>query len=411
MASNANRIDGTGIVIETLADIVSGIINGTIINDVTVKGLKEIYGTDINTDPNTPDGNLVNIPALAKSDILQLCVGIYDSFDPDQAIGVALDQISAICGATRNAGTYTQVYVLVTVTKALTIDGLSDPTKQPFTLQDDNGNKYYLVTSYTFSGAGSASLLFQSAEMGAVQVSANSVTTPVTVIGGVSTVNNPLGASQQGVDEETDAQFRIRRQKSTALPGQGWQPSLLAQLLQIDGIVSAAVFENYTNDNPDDDDIPAHYIWVVVDGGADEDIADAIYAGRNAGAGMKGDEEVVVTQADGSEFTVSFDRVQDEDLYVRFYVYVLGPGSYDEDALKTALAELYVLGINEAADVSSIIALIKTIDPTLVIAGCEVSDNGSDWVDSDILPEYKNYRFVLTADRVTILGGTSGFSG
>ena len=85
MSSNANRVDATGIVIEILADIVNGIINGTIVNDVTVKGLKEIYGTDINTDPNTPDGNMVNIPALAKSDILQLCVGIYDSFDPDQA--------------------------------------------------------------------------------------------------------------------------------------------------------------------------------------------------------------------------------------------------------------------------------------------------------------------------------------
>lgn len=410
MSSNANRVDATGIVVESLADIVNGIINGTIVNDVTVKGLKDIYGTDINVDPNTPDGNMVNIPALAKSDILQFCVGIYDSFDPDQAIGVALDQISAICGAIRNAGTYTQVYVLVTVAQALTIDGLSDPTKQPYTAQDENGNKFYLVTSHSFSGAGSASLLFQSAEIGAVQVSANSITTPVTVIPGVSTLNNPLGASQQGVDEETDAQFRIHRQKSTALPGQGWLPSMLAQLLQIDGIVSAVVFENYTN-SEDGDGIPAHYIWVVVDGGSDADVAAVIYAGRNAGAGMKGTQEVVITQVDSSEFTVKFDRAQDEDLYVRFYVYVLGPGSYDEDALKTQLSQLYKLDINQPADVSSIISLIKTINPTLVIAGCEVSDNGTDWIDSDILPEFKNYRFVLTADRVTILGGTSGFSG
>ena len=410
MSSNANRVDATGIVVESLADIVNGIINGTIVNDVTVKGLKDIYGTDINVDPNTPDGNMVNIPALAKSDILQFCVGIYDSFDPDQAIGVALDQISAICGAIRNAGTYTQVYVLVTVAQALTIDGLSDPTKQPYTAQDENGNKFYLVTSHSFSGAGSASLLFQAADIGAVQVSANSITTPVTVIPGVSTLNNPLGASQQGVDEETDAQFRIRRQKSTALPGQGWLPSMLAQLLQIDGIVSAVVFENYTNAE-DGDGIPAHYIWVVVDGGSDADVAAVIYAGRNAGAGMKGTQEVVITQVDSSEFTVKFDRAQDEDLYVRFYVYVLGPGSYDEDALKTQLSQLYKLDINQPADVSSIISLIKTINPTLVIAGCEVSDNGTDWIDSDILPEFKNYRFVLTADRVTILVGTSGFSG
>ena len=92
-----NLISGSGIQIQTYPDILNGIIYGT----VEVPGLTQIYGADINTASNTPDGNLINIFALSKEDVLQLCVSIYDSFDPDQAVGIALDSIAQLCGIAR----------------------------------------------------------------------------------------------------------------------------------------------------------------------------------------------------------------------------------------------------------------------------------------------------------------------
>ena len=69
--------------------------------------LKSIYGADINTDPSTPDGQVINIRAQAAVDNLDLLAQINAMFDPDQAIGVLLDQRCAINGVKRKGGTFT----------------------------------------------------------------------------------------------------------------------------------------------------------------------------------------------------------------------------------------------------------------------------------------------------------------
>jgi hypothetical protein len=129
-----NQITGAGIEIETYPEIVSGIVNGT----SEVPGLVTIYGNDINVGSNTADGNLVNIFALSKEDILQLCVSIYDSFDPDQAVGVALDSISQLCGIARQGGSYTQTAIVLVTTQAVNLVGLDNTVSTPFTISDAN---------------------------------------------------------------------------------------------------------------------------------------------------------------------------------------------------------------------------------------------------------------------------------
>src|SRR5438309_2016807 len=104
-----NQIDANGITIETYQEILNAIVNGT----PTVPGLKQIYGQDINVDSNTPDGQLINIFTLSKQDILNLIVQDYTSKDPDQAVGIALDALSQLCGITRQGGSYTRVAVTV----------------------------------------------------------------------------------------------------------------------------------------------------------------------------------------------------------------------------------------------------------------------------------------------------------
>ena len=136
-----NLITGSGIQIQSYTDILNGIIYGT----PQVPGLVQIYGADINTASNTPDGNLINIFTLSKEDILQLCVSIYDSFDPDQAVGIALDNISQLCGIARKGGSYTHTNIVLTTTQAVNINGLDNTISTPFTISDANGNEFYLI--------------------------------------------------------------------------------------------------------------------------------------------------------------------------------------------------------------------------------------------------------------------------
>ena len=78
-----NTIDANGINIETYPEIVNDIVNGT---DST-PGWVTIYGPDVNLDSNAPDGQIVNLLALSKEDMLQFGVGLYNSMNPDKAAG------------------------------------------------------------------------------------------------------------------------------------------------------------------------------------------------------------------------------------------------------------------------------------------------------------------------------------
>jgi len=389
----SNQITAAGIQIETFEQIVSNIINGT----SDTPGLIQIYGADINVASNSPDGQAVNIYALSKMDILNLCVAIYNSMDPDQAVGVSLDRIAQISGLTRKPGTYTQVDIDVVTNQSVNLNGLD--TSTPVTIQDSNGNLFYLITSASLS-SGTTSLSFQSAAIGFIQVLANTLTTAVTIVAGVVSVNNPAVPTQVGTNQETDANFRLRRQASTAFPAQSSLKALFSGLNSLVGVTEAVVYENTTN-AVDADGIPAHGIWVVMDGGTNAEIGETIYTYRNLGIPMKGAETYVVTQIDSSTITMQYDNVVNEDLYLEATLVSLTGSAIDRTAIKAALVTNYVLGIYDTADVSTLNQQIRAINPDVVCSGLGVSDDGIAWVNL-LSPSSKQNKFVLSTARITL---------
>ena len=396
---SSNSLGAAGLTIQTLADIISEILDGA----PGYPGLKAIYGADINVDPNSPDGQVVNLYAQGKIDVLEMLQSIYDSFDPDQAVGVALDERCAINGVAREPGTYTQQYVMVTAAQAVTLPGLDLYPTAPFTVADGNGNQYQLVATYSFLTAGATSLLFQAAQMGVIQSAIGTITVPVTVLAGVTSVNNPAGATSVGVAEETDAALRIRRANSVALPSKGWYQGLLAALIDVEGVTQAIVFENETNTNPDANGVPAHSIWCIVAGGASADVAAAIYVKKNAGCGMKGSVSVQVTQFDGTLFAVVFDRPTLETLWFKATLTAI-TGSLDKTAIAAAILAEFggSYGINQKADTADIIAYIKSIAPNASVSLEGLSTDNANWYPL-VTPTAVNYQFdIPDVSHVTI---------
>ncbi len=228
----------------------------------------------------------------------------------------------------------------------------------------------------------------------------NTVTVPITIVGGVTSVNNPSDPTQVGENEETDSEFRIRRQKSVSVPAQGYLQALYGGLNNITGVVDARVYENVTN-STDGDGIPAHSIWVVVDGGDSQDIAEAIYKYRNAGCGMKGSISVNITQVDSSVFTIQFDRSQNQDLYLQFKLDVINAGTIDPDAIKQYLVDNWKFDIYQEADITTMAEFIRQANPNVVVSEAGVSNDGSTY---DILeyPTTKQKKFILTANHIDI---------
>ncbi len=390
-------IDAAGVTVPTVNEITTQILDGT----TGYPGMRQIYGPDINVNPNSPDGQMVNIVAQGSADMYQLILAIANSFDPDLAVGVVLDQRCAINGVQRRGATYTLTNVNVTATQAVTIPGADTPN--PFTIADGAGTKFVLITSYAFLTAGTQSLAFRAQELGEVEASPNTLTAIVTPTLGISATNNSDPITSLGLDEETDAALRVRRARSVSLPSKGFLEGLLGALLSIDGVTQAIVLENTTNAT-DGDGIPGHSIWVIVNGGADEEIAQAIYVKRNAGCGMYGGVydpvTVAVPQVDGTTFDVVFSRPDPEPLWISFDATAI-TGSIDEDYIRNQILERLSYGINEKADASAIVCLVKSIAPNASISAEGVSlDNLA--YSSLLAPTNVDNQFIIASERIII---------
>ena len=388
----AATITANGPQIDTYAQVVSDLLNGT----TTASGFYQIYGPTINVASNSPDGQIINIFALSKIDMENFGVAIYNSFDPDQAVGTSLDVVSQYCGISRKAGTYTQVVIQVVTNTTLNLKGLD--TSTPYTIQDGNGNQYNLISSASLI-SGTNNLNFQSASIGVVQAAANTITTPVTIVAGILSVNNGAVPYQIGTNQETDANFRLRRQASTSFPSQGSVDGLYAGLNQLAGMSSANVYENATSSTVNG--IPANGIWCVVNGSTPSAISQVIYNRRNIGVPMKGSQSYVITQANGVNVTMYWDNVVFQTLYVKASVHSLTGVAINTSAIQNYLVANWTFGINSIADITTLDTLIRQSNSNIVCSSLGVSADGSTWVNQ-LSPTSMQNQFTLIVANITI---------
>lgn len=366
-----------------------------------------IYGADIDLQPDSPDGQMMNIFIQSVLDLEDLITQVYNMFDPDNAIGVVLDQRVAINGIQRQAGTFTLTNVTISTNQSVNIYGLDQTVQPVFTVADAAGNQYELQTTQTgFNpGSGGTALAFQAAQPGAVTPTPNTITVPVTIVLGVTAINNPTQATSIGLNEETDAALKVRRQQSVSLASQGYLAGLLAALKNISGVTAAFVYENVTG-SVNIDGVPGHSIWVIVSGtGAAASIAEAIYTKRNAGCGMFGMQTYVITQVDGTLFTVFWDNVVLEPLFIKFNVSSInGKGIPNIGAIRAGLINILVPGVFQEVNINELATLVQQIDPNslVTLAGFDLNSGGT-FANNVLSPSAKNKQFSLTTADIIIL--------
>ena len=342
--------------------------NGLQVSNVTelleqlVTDFQSIYGTDINQDQSSPDGQLLNIFAQAGVDIRELLTQIYNSFDPDNCSGRILDARCAINNVFRKGATWTEVPIDITVDRTVTLQGLdenfNDPNATAYTIQDNVGNQFLLVSTQQLT-AGTTRVLFRAKELGSVQTSINTITIPVTVVLGVVSVNNPVVPTNVGEDEESDYDLKIRRRQSVSIGSSGYLNGLLATVLQLDGVTDAALYENYTN-STDVNGTPAHCMWLVVEGGSSKDIADAIYRKKSYGCNMRGDIEYEIITISNQQFIAKWDEPTVVPFYIKFTLQPTRPNiAFDTDAIADYMLSKEAFKIGEGADTATATALAQ----------------------------------------------------
>jgi len=336
------------------------------------QALQDIYspnGEEINFSSASPDGQFSELLAQIGTVHRELLTSVYNATDPSKCDGAQQDSKYQLNFLTRKGGTYTTQFISITATKTVILQGLdgsyNDNTASAFTVSDDSGNLWYLIDTTTVY-AGVTSLEFRAAEIGAVTPTIGTINTIITITEGITAVNNIVGYTTLGVEQESNYDFRIRRDRSTENQSGNNSDSILGQILALTGVSNCRIWVNDTNTTDSTGTLP-HYLWTIVDGGANTDIADIIYSNKG-GCGTRGNVVVPISTVSAQTLNICFDRPTIVPLYIKFDLYVTGDiTEINQAGIKEYIAENLFYEISEDAETSKI---------TTVAAEAIVNDGG-----------------------------------
>ncbi|QLP47276.1 baseplate J/gp47 family protein [Klebsiella michiganensis] len=296
----------------------------------TVTGyFQQIYGSDAYIEPDSKDGQLIALVALAIHDANNTAISVYRSFSPATALGDALTSNVKINGITRRSATNSTVDLLLTGTVGTTITNGS--------VRDSNSVIWNLPATVVIGTDGTVVATATCASTGAVAALAGSITTINTPTRGWVSVTNPLAATV-GVAAETDAQLRVRQSQSVALASLTPFDAVDGAIANVEGVTRHKLFEN-DQEVTDSNGLPPHSISAIVEGGDATVIANTIRSVKGQGVTTYGTTAVIVTDKYGNPYTIRFSRPVDVPIYVSITLKALtGYSSQVGDEIKAAVA-------------------------------------------------------------------------
>lgn len=322
MSYTAPFVDSTGLHIPAYTDI----------RDSLLEEMKVIYGSDIYLVEDTQDYQMVSALSLMISDAMQSILLAYNNANPVTAIGTGLDRLVALNGINRRTATQSICTVTITGTEGTIItDGV---------VSDLNGINWELPSTVTIPVALTIDVIATCTEFGPVQVPAGGINLIITPVQGWTSVLN-ANVATPGTYEETDSELRERQAISAASSSRSNFESVLASILDIDGVTKCTGYENDTGITVGV--YPAHSVCFCVEGGIDYNIAYEIYLRKTIGAETYGDVPISIVGEFGNTSIINFQRPVEVDAIVDITITALP--SYNSAILDTIKANV-VAAIN-----------------------------------------------------------------
>lgn len=158
---------------------------------------------------------------------------------------------------------------------------------------------------------------YKATATGAIEAPSGTLTQIVTPEFGWTSITNFLDGVL-GREVEDDDEARIRREEALST-GSGHEAAILSQLRRtVSGLQTARVYQNIM-DTPDAEGRPGHSVEVLVQGGSDLDIANAIWATRAAGIKPYGNVNADGTvDPDGNGTGITIQDSNGEDQVINF---------------------------------------------------------------------------------------------
>ncbi|EHS7019691.1 hypothetical protein HmCmsJML134_00099 [Escherichia coli] len=290
----------------------------------------QIYGTDAYLDPDSKDGQMVALVALAINDSNNTAISVYNSYSPSTAYGAGLASNVKINGISRKGATNSTVDLLLTGTAGTTITNGS--------AKDANNVIWNLPASVSIGVDGTVTVTATCANTGAVAALAGTITSINTPTRGWTSVTNPTAATV-GVAVEQDDELRVRQSQSVALPSLTPFDAVDGALANISGVTRHKLYENDTG-STDSNGLPEHSISAIVDGGDVTEIAQTIRGKKGQGVATYGKTSITVPDKYGNPHIINFSRSTDVPVYVSIELKVFtGYTSQVGEQIKQAVAD------------------------------------------------------------------------
>lgn len=249
------------------------------------------FGGGVNPALNTPQGQLASSLTAITSDKDAEIAYVVNQVDPQYSTGRFQDAIGRIYFMTRIGATSTAVTCILT--------GLVGTVVQAETLaQDTSQNIYRLLGTVTIGSGGTVISQWQNVTPGPIACPAGTLTQVYQAVPGWDAITNQVdGVLGQNV--ESPSEFELRRKNSVAINSRGSTQAILANVFStVANVLDVYVFDNTKGQTvlKGSTNYPMlpHSLYVGVVGGADADIAQAIWLKKDTGCDYNGNTTVIV---------------------------------------------------------------------------------------------------------------------
>ncbi|MCI3027679.1 baseplate J/gp47 family protein [Desemzia sp. C1] len=274
---------------------------------------KELFGENINLSSYTPLGILLRIFSWFLAIVWQVVENVYHSSFIKDSEGIQLDRHGRNRTITRNPASESTVFLTITGAPYYTI-----PIGSYFETEDEI--RFMTIYELTLDQAGKGTIEAVSVERGAENnVLANTIIVISEPVEELYTVTNEREAAG-GSNQESDVSYRERLIQGNIAQNNAILDAIYSRVRNVSGVMSVKIKNNNTMDIVDG--VPPKSLNVIVVGGNDAEVGQAIYSSIAAGVGTSGEITYTATAADGNTHEIHFSKAISTLVYFKVSVTV-----------------------------------------------------------------------------------------
>ncbi|KAB1581170.1 baseplate J/gp47 family protein [Serratia marcescens] len=280
-------ITETGLLVPEIADVLAG----------RLTDLDTALGGGMNQSLTSPQGQMASSEAEIIAEMQDKLLCLFNQMNPDFSAGRFQDGIGRIYFMERIPGRGTLVTVQCTGAVGAKIPAGS-------MAEDIHGYQYLSVNEEIIGPTGVVDVIFQNTVNGPIACGSHELTQIYRAVPGWDSVSN-AAPGVQGNEVESRTAFETRRRQSVSRNAQNVDAAVLAELLATPGVVDAWVWSNRESVTVTKGatayPVKPKSIFISVYGGANDDVAQAIFTRAFPGVDFNGDVSISVEQREGYE--------------------------------------------------------------------------------------------------------------